>query len=87
MIQKKIKTKIYMKKHKRRRKDKKGGPQIKKGNKHPIPFANVQMFFLIKVFGQNVSKLASSIIVVQFDVTFLVMITKKVKSNINVPGP
>jgi hypothetical protein len=39
------------------------------------------------VFGQNVSKLASSIIVVQFDVTFLVMITKKVKSNINVPGP
>jgi hypothetical protein len=42
---------------------------------------------LIKGFGQNVSKLASGINVAQFDVTFLIMITKKVKANINVLGP
>jgi hypothetical protein len=43
--------------------------------------------FLIKGFGQNVSKLVSGINVVQFDVAFLIMITKKVKANINVLGP
>jgi hypothetical protein len=42
---------------------------------------------LIKGFGQNVSKLASGINIAQFDVTFLIMITKKVKANINVLGP
>ena len=43
--------------------------------------------FLIKGFGQNVNKLASCINIVQFDVAFLIMITKKVKVNINVLGP
>jgi hypothetical protein len=43
--------------------------------------------FLIKGFGQDVSKLASSIDVTQFDVVFLIMITKKVNVNINVLGP
>jgi hypothetical protein len=43
--------------------------------------------FLIKGFGQNVCKLASGINIAQFDVAFLIMITKKVKANINVPGP
>ena len=43
--------------------------------------------FLIKGFGQNVSKLASGINIAQFDVAFLIMITKKVKANINVLGP
>jgi hypothetical protein len=43
--------------------------------------------FLIKGFGQNVCKLASGINIAQFDVAFLIMITKKVKANINVLGP
>jgi hypothetical protein len=43
--------------------------------------------FFIKGFGQNISKLASGINIAQFDVSFLIMITKKVKENINVLGP
>jgi hypothetical protein len=43
--------------------------------------------FLIKGFGQNVSKLSMGINVVQIDVALLIMITKKVKVNINVLGP
>jgi hypothetical protein len=37
-------------------------------------------------FGQNVSKLSVGINVAQIDVTYLIMITKKVKMNINVLG-
>jgi hypothetical protein len=43
--------------------------------------------FLIKGFGQNVSKLASGINVAQIDVALIIMITKKVKANLNVFGP
>jgi hypothetical protein len=43
--------------------------------------------FLIKGFGQNVSKLSIDINVAQIDVAFLIMITKKVKANLNVLGP
>ena len=43
--------------------------------------------FLIKGFGQNVSKLSLGINVAQIDIAFFIMITKKVKANINVLGP
>jgi hypothetical protein len=43
--------------------------------------------FLIKGFGQNISKLVSGTNVAQLDVTFLIMITKKEKVNLNVLGP
>jgi hypothetical protein len=43
--------------------------------------------FLIKGFGQNISKLSIDINVAQIDVAFLIMITKKVKANLNVLGP
>jgi hypothetical protein len=64
----------------------KGSPLIKMGNKHPIPLANEQRFFYQGVC-QNVCKLASGINIAQFDVAILIMITKKVKANINVLGP
>jgi hypothetical protein len=41
---------------------------------------------LIKWFGQNVSKLPGGINLMQIIVTFLIMIMKKVKANINVLG-
>jgi hypothetical protein len=43
--------------------------------------------FFIKGFGQNVSNLVSGINIAHIDVTFLIMITKKVKANINVFDP
>jgi hypothetical protein len=43
--------------------------------------------FLIKGFGQNISKLGSGINIAQFNVAFLILIAKKVKANINVLGP
>jgi hypothetical protein len=41
---------------------------------------------LIKGFGQSASKLPMGVNVVQIDVAFLIMITKKVKANINALG-
>jgi hypothetical protein len=41
---------------------------------------------LIKEVGPNVSKLPVGINVAQVDVTFLIMIMKKVKADINVLG-
>jgi hypothetical protein len=64
----------------------KGSPLIKKGTNTQFP-SQMNKRFLIKGFGQNVSKLASGINIAQFDVAFLIMITKKVKANINVLGP
>jgi hypothetical protein len=42
---------------------------------------------LIKGFVENVSQLLMGINVAQINVTFLRMLTKKVKANINVLGP
>jgi hypothetical protein len=41
---------------------------------------------LIKGFGENVTKMSMGINMAQINVAFLIMITKKVKVNINVLG-
>jgi hypothetical protein len=41
---------------------------------------------LIKGFGEDISQLMMGINMAQIDVTFLRMVTKKVKANINVLG-
>jgi hypothetical protein len=64
----------------------KGMPQIKRETNTRFPL-HMNKCFLIKGFGQNVSKLSMGVNVAQIDVAFLIMITKKVKVNLNVFGP
>jgi hypothetical protein len=75
-----------MKKQKIRRKDQKGALKSKWETNTQFP-SQMNKCFCIKGFGQNVSKLATGINIAQFDVAFLIMITKKVKENLNVFGP
>ena len=75
-----------MKKQKRREKAKNEALKSKREINTQFP-SQMNKCFLIKGFGQDVSKLSMGINVSQIDVTFLIMITKKVKSNINVLGP
>jgi hypothetical protein len=75
-----------MKTRREEEKTKKGALKSKRETNTQFP-SQMNICFLIKWFGQNVSKLASSINVAQFDVAFLIMVTKKVKANINVLGP
>jgi hypothetical protein len=70
-------------KSKRKEEKKKRNPSIKKGGKHSIPLTNVQMW-TDRGLGHNVSKLPMGINVAQIYVPFLIMISKKVKVNINV---
>jgi hypothetical protein len=58
-------------------------PSIKNGNKQQFP-SQMCKSRLIKEFGENVSQLSMGINVVQNDVAFLRMVTKKVKVNINI---
>jgi hypothetical protein len=60
-------------------------PSVKNGSKHSFP-SQMCKCRLIKGFGINVSKLSMGINMSQIDAAFLIMITKKVKVNINVLG-
>ena len=75
-----------MKKQKIRRKDQKGALKSKRETNTQFP-SQMNKCFLIKGFGQNVSKLSMGINVAQIDVTFLIIIMKKVKANLNVLCP
>jgi hypothetical protein len=65
------------------KKNQKGSPWTKREANTQFP-SQMHKCGLIKGFGQNVSKMLIGTNVVQINVAFLTMITKKVKANINV---
>jgi hypothetical protein len=66
-------------------KNKKASPQSKSEANTQFPLQTCKSR-LIKGFGENISQLSMGINVVQIDIAFLKMVTKKLKANINVLG-